>query len=115
MYEIGLLCVPEAITKRVLSAHHCLMGHSGVARFCHELKRRFKIFDSINITKLVQEIRLECRVCQGAEPPNENMKSPIHYNAVMEGFMNSICVDIFDMPTTIWMDQVFDHRLILCG
>jgi len=31
----------------------------------------------------------------------------------MEVFMTSIRVDIFDIPTTTWMDQVFD-RLIIC-
>jgi len=41
------------------------------------------------------------------------MKSPLHFNPIMEGFMTSICVDIFDMTRTVWMEQV-SIQLLIC-
>lgn len=61
---------------------------------------------------MAKDIRNECPICQAAEPSNENMKCPLRFNSVMNVFMTSVCVDIFDTPAVIWMEQCFDHILI---
>lgn len=71
--------------------------------FWKNMKWNLQFSDLIHFQYIVQEIRSEGRVCQAAETPNENMKSPLHLNPV------STCVDIFHMPRTSWNKQIYDQ------
>lgn len=90
MYDNGLLCVPDALTERVSSAYHCLVGHSGVSRFSQEIKRRFPISDSIHNGDIIENIRFECPICQASENPNCKHEINFAFTPILKGVMKSI-------------------------
>ena len=76
------------------------------------MKRRYEFESSLDLDKMITKIRKECFTCQSSEVPNINMASPLHMNPVIEGFMSSVALDVFDMPSTTWLGQSYDCVLL---
>jgi hypothetical protein len=112
IYHDALLCVPNSLAKEVLKQHHVNMGHCGVQTLLLEVRRRYEFEPTLDVEALIIKIRQGCFTCQASEVPNVNMESPIHMNPVVEGFMSSVALDIFDMPSTTWLGNPYDCVLL---
>jgi len=50
--------------------------------------------------------------CQSSEVPNLDMASPRHMNPVIESFMSSLALDIFEMEPATWLNDDYDCVLL---
>ena len=60
MYPDGLLCVPAGVAKNVLIEYHEASGHFGVQMLLMEVKRRYESDNTINVVKMIEQIRKDC-------------------------------------------------------
>ena len=112
MYHDGLLCVPASLAKNVLTEHHEASGHCGVQMLLMEAKRRYEFENTVNVEKMIEQIRKDCFTCQTSEVPNLDMTAPLHMNPIIEGFMSSVALDVFDMPPSTWLGNTYDCVLL---
>ena len=77
MYYEEKLCVPLALTGRVVRAHHAHIGHIGGERLWKDLVRRFNFTVSSRYCFLAMNISKRCEICQAHNYPAFQIKGPI--------------------------------------
>jgi transposase InsO family protein len=112
LYHHGLLCVPEELAERVLMAHHVMVGHPGAKRLKIEVGRRYRFPDGIGVEEIINRQRRGCLICQACDPPNQSLDRPVRMSPVIEGFMSSVCLDVFSMTEVEWQGATVDCILV---
>ena len=112
IYYHERLCVPEPLVREVLRAHHEWAAHVGVERLSLETQRRYEIPPTVDVKKLIHDIRRTCLVCQACDRPNWSMRRLVSATPIPERFMSSVCLDVFSMPAVEWLGQTFDAFLM---
>ena len=113
MIWAGRVCVPEALCRRVVAAHHREWGHVGVNRLVRELRLRFEFPPGYAARQLAEQIKKGCGVCQRTEPPNWQVAQKIDVTPIPPKIFFSVSIDIFSLPVSSWQGQEFDC-LVLC-
>ena len=44
------------------------------------------------------DVRAKCRICQSCEAGNQSLQGPEKPHPIIDQFLASVCLDIFDMP-----------------
>ena len=112
MYRDEKLCVPEVFVHRVVREHHEATAHVVGKRLVTELSRRYVFPPTSDFRSWADCVRRECMVCQACEPPTFAVREEIHMTPVPDRFMDSVCLDIFSMPTVEWLGQPYDAYLL---
>ena len=112
LYWEEALCVPEGIVEDLVVEYHRVTGHIGRDRLLRELNRKFYFPEGIQLDKMVRRIKSACEICQATEPPNWQVKGSVEIVPIPDRIFDSVCLDIFSMPPTIWEGQEFDCMLV---
>lgn len=112
MYYEEKLCVPLALTGRVVRAHHAHIGHIGGERLWKDLVRRFNFTVSSRYRFLAMNISKECEICQAHNYPTFQIKGPIEPTYIPSQLGMSLSVDLFMMPSVVWNKQHFDCMIV---
>ena len=83
-------------------------GHPGTQRLAKAADTYFKFPPTCSVSKIVNEIRTNCLVCQACESPNISLKQPLRMNPIIKGFWTSVCLEIFSLPPVEWEGEAFD-------
>ena len=112
LFRDGRILVPEKLVRRVIWAQHARTGHFGRRRLVSELNRRFLFPSGIDLWKEVAEVRAKCRICQACEAENQSLQGPERPHPIIDQFLASVCLDIFDMPEEDFGGEKFDCFLL---
>ena len=99
LYWDGKLCVPTGVCREVIKSHHVQTGHLGVKRLMQEIQRRYHMGITISLTKLCQEVKSSCLVCQACDPPNFRVKAEVQFAPIPPRIMDSVSIDIISLPS----------------
>lgn len=113
MYWAGKLCIPEEKCMAMVMAYHQEWGHIGVKRMTQEIRRKCEFPTGMSIETTVKKIKQGCQVCQQTEPPNWQVARKQHMTPVPDRIFQSVCIDLFSMPTVEWENVHFDAMLIV--
>ena len=112
LYLDEKLCIPESLSLRVVMVHHAFCAHVAGQRLILEMSRRYEFSERIHVGALVDKVKRNCMVCQACERPNWAIQGEISMAPVPERFMASVCLDVFSMPATSWMQVEYDAFLL---
>ena len=113
LYLNNKLCVPENLLHRVLWSFHISSGHMGITKFLREIEHRFTTPPNSQIKDITEQIRRNCTICQATTPPHYPKDGRQVPFPIPERLMHSMCLDVFSMPSTQWLDQEYDS-ILLC-
>jgi len=65
------------------------------------------------VRKVAEEVKKSCEVCQNTEPPNWQVAQRIDMTPVLPRIFETVCLDVFSLPTVEWQGEIFDV-LLLC-
>ena len=90
------ICVPESLAVQLLVDCHCgPLGHAGVAKMEHVIKRRFEIVD---LHTILAKLKSGCQVCQASEHPQWAVPGEWISTPIPPMIMDAIAMDICYMP-----------------
>lgn len=112
LFREGRMLVPEGLVQRVIWAQHARTGHFGRRRLVRELNRRFCFPTSVDLWKEVAAVRAKCRICQACEAEKVSLQVSERPHPIIDQFMASVCLDIFDMPEEEFEGEVYDCFLL---
>ena len=113
LYLDNRLCVPETLVSHVLREYHIFQGHMGHKRMLKDLPLHFQFPTTTSLTNLLQHITKHCITCQACTPPHWPKDGQWIPFPIPERVMHSVSLDIFSMPSTSWMDSMYDS-ILLC-
>jgi len=78
------------------------------------VRRRFEFESGTELRNIITRIRKDFHTRQSSEVPNVDMASPRQTNPVIEGFILSLALDIFEMQPSTWFVDNYDC-VLLCN
>ena len=98
---------------KVAAAHHILLNHPGIKKLVIEMTNRYDFGCPQSPKELAQHVKKTCNICQASEPPHWALKGPIHMTTILPHAMISVCIDIFSLPQTTWLGDIYDCFILL--
>ena len=111
MFLNDKLCIPEAIMKPWIRAHHAFMGHVGSERIWAHMETRFVFSDPRAAKQFTHFVGDMCEICQACQR-SPNLKGPIEPTPIREALMNSVALDLFRMPLTEHCGKKYDTMAV---
>ena len=108
MYFQDLLCIPSALTAKVIREHHRTVGHLASIRFWSELEWWHHWAVAATAKRLCFAIPQYCELCQAAEQAHHSLQTKVEHMIVPSRLMEAVSIDIFQMPQVEWDRRVVD-------
>ena len=107
LYLAGRLCIPYTLQRAYIRQYHDFLGHPGPEKLWKRLQIMCEfanLGDAFSYAKAVNQL---CEICQACQRP-ARLKGPIVHCPIPPKAMESVAIDIFNMPATTSENQNFD-------
>ena len=94
--------------RNVVRAHHCATGHIGSKRLILEMSRFYQWASEQRAHRYAKYIQKMCPQCQAMEHPHHALDLKLYPTPFPPVLMDSVSVDIFNMPPEKIGDVVYD-------
>ena len=112
LISAGKVCIPLSLQNAHIRAYHEFLLHPGPERLWRVLAKQFYFAWWSEARKFCDEVMQQCASCQACQRP-QRLTGTLAYVPVPPGIMQSIALDVFQLPPVQWEGEQFD-AMVAC-